>query len=328
MNEGSLRDLIPQFPWDEYVEAKKFTLLHEIVCGISGLDLDIAVQAHSADINRLDSKGRSPLTYAIALQNLTAVRTLLRQGANTNGSDRKDLMMEWINTAYLCNAALSELLPVDKLLIERGIDMDTQICGPTMLMELCAYGFEETSVARIELLVSYGANLELRDFDGFTALHLAMAYKKYKNMKVLLDSGAQLDAKTKNGDTIFHLAVILSMSDDFVKELPEMDVARLDLDQRNKEGYTAYDLLRKRNGLRWEIYRERWFETSGKYGIKFRFGQARHQEDDYLIILALEALLHQIQDSQGVPKDQQYPPLGPYLSDDKDEEPVPGAWPL
>ena len=372
-----LQDLIPNFPWHEYKEDNRFTLLHEIVCGISGLDLDSALRTRLADIDRLDCKGKSPLEYAVLFGNITAVQTLLRRGANpmvsngapvceafTLGSAKTVEMTELLlhsgatvngtvgyETAKYwmletCSFGDPWVLALDKLLIEHGMDVNLQInCGEIMLMKLCTSWIRIRSIDRLEQLISYGANLELRNKWGATALHVAVANQNIKALKAIIQAGARLDAISDQGEVIAHSAVIFSRSANFVRALFEVDLARLNLDQRNENGHTAYDLLRKRNGLRWEKYNDelrkkyydellddpyeklmdQFFDSMG-YDCFPRGCRAR--KDEYEIILALEAPLHQIQDSQAIPKDQQYPPLGPYLSDDKDDDPVPGAWPV
>lgn len=355
-----LPELIPNFPWDEYKEVQQFTLLHEIVCRISPRDLDSAVQTHSADINKLDHDGHSPLDLAIRHSNIAAIRTLLRRGADPNASNgtpicealsssnkktleivelllrsgatvhgSAEIVTAWIESPpkvyewQFENA--SELLILDRVLIEHGIDINHQAQGQTLLMCLCTRVWTETSIDRIEQLIGLGADLELRDFTGRTALHLAFESDNFGAIKLLFHAGARLDVKTNDGDTVAHLAVICSKSCNRVKALSEIDLGRLDLDTKNEDGHTAYDLLRKRNGLKWEKYCEK-LDLSGPYDICFY--RDHFPEKEYRTILALEALLHHIQDLQGVPKDQQYPPLGEYLSDDKDEDPVPGAWPV
>ena len=256
-----LQDLIPTFPWHEYKEDKSFTLLHEIICGFSGLDMDSAIQTHFADINSLDSQGRSPLEYAAHFQNFSAVQTLLRLGADPNicngGPVREFLFSQdvkhveilelllqsgatinnsaeyGIAEAWTIDALYSSSpwnLAVDKLLMEHGLDINCQEYEETMLMTLCMFPNKNTSIDRIDQLISYGANLEQRNRRGATALHLAVANQHFMAVKVLIHSGARLDIKSNCGDTIAHLAVVLSRSSDFIRALSEVDLAGLDLD--------------------------------------------------------------------------------------------------
>ena len=331
------------------------TLLHEIVCNISGRDLDSAINYYSADINRLDCAGISPLEYAIMFGDLKATQTLLEKGADPNlsngqcinralqgedskvlrilellfrfgatirGSARHNAMNSWITRSYRSQDSTS--LVVDKILIEHGCDVNHQCFGRALIMELCVHGTgQKVSADRIEQLIRYGANIELRDSQGYTALHFAIARQCISILKVLLRAGARLDIKTDDGITVIHLVVICGRSREFVKTMSEVDLTRLDLNLRNGDGDTAYGLLKKRNGLKWDNY----FRPQ-RYIVHYLPKRCDSPEDEYKVILALETLLHQIQTSQGIPQDQQYPPLGDYLSDDKDEEPVPGAWPV
>ena len=363
-----LQDLIPNFPWDDYKESEGLTPLHEIVCRISGRDLDNAVQIHSTDINKLDREGRSPLQLAVRNGNISAVRTLLkrgadpdipdgmplreafdcgndemlvlvelllRSGATVHDSGRDYIAKEWVE----CNEfsfwnANPGVFAVDKLLAEHNVNLNhqnDQRQGRTLLIALCIGSFCDGTNSpkdRIEQLICLGVDLELRDYRGWNALHYAMWRNAFEIMRVLVHAGARLDVKTNRGDTIAHFAVIYSSRwrrDDFVEALSEMDLSKLDLDTKNEDGHTAYDLLRKRNGLRWENYCDQ-LPYLGYYNSLHII--QRFPEEEYRIILALEAFLHRIQDAHGVPKDQQYPPLGEYLSDDNDEDPVPGAWPV
>ena len=357
-----LPKLIPSFPFDDYSESTGLTLLHEIVCHFNGRDLDSALQSHSADVNKLSNEGQSPLEMAVELENIAAIRTLLKRGADPNINNGAplsialkkprlgivDLLLRsdatvhgptgdqaaqtWIDCeGYILNDA--EILAIDRLLIEHGIDVNRQVWGRTKLMALCQqrWMWEENDVDSIEQLIGLGADLELRDTQGYTALHWAVCANDPMAIETLLHSGARIDVKTNECNTIAHLAVIYSRRIEISKTMSEMDLGRLDLNIKNDTGHTVYDLLKKRNGLRWEVDYSHWREPK-LYGSLTHCGyidpRFRAWEDEYEIILALEALLHHIQDLQGIPKDQQYPPLGEYLTDDKDEDPVPGAWPV
>ena len=352
-----LPKLLPSFPLDEYIENEGFTLLHEIACRLNDCDLDSALQTQQADVNKLSISGESPLELAVKRRNIDAVRILLKGGADPNINDGNpmvlalrstssvivDLLLRsgaivhgptgdklaetWIGDEWIDDDA--ENLTIDRLLIENGLDVNRQVSvsGVTQVMALCQRPFwcDENQDDRTKQLIGLGADLELRDAEGYTALHWAVCTNSPMTIETLLQSGARIDVKTNEGNTIAHLAVICCKDDESAEAMFKVDLGRLDLNLKNEDGHTAYDLLRKRNGLGWETYRNANGPGDERWTCPYN---SRAWSDEYEIILALEALLHHIQDLQGIPKDQQYPPLGEYLSDDKDEDPVPGAWPV
>ena len=267
----------------------------------------------------------APLHLALQRPSLVIVDLLLRSDATVQGPTGDQAAQTWIfNAEYNRNDA--ERLAIDRLLIEYGIDVNRQVLGQTKLMALCRESCGPNDVDRIQQLIGLGADLELRDTDGYTALHRAVSADYPVTIETLLRSGARIDVKTNEGNTIAHLAVISSRWIETAEVMSGMDLGRLDLEHKNQDGHTVFDLLRKRNGLGWEAYFSEWRRSNDSYW--WYSDLSRAEEDEYEVILSLEALLHHSQDLQGIPKDQQYPPLGEYLSDDKDEDPVPGAWPV
>ena len=59
-------------------------------------------------------------------------------------------------------------------------------------------------------LIRYGADVDIRDNDGFTPLHLAAARGDVSSVKMLLDAGADHDAKTEEGDSPVYVATYWS----------------------------------------------------------------------------------------------------------------------
>ena len=55
-------------------------------------------------------------------------------------------------------------------------------------------------------LVRFGANINERDHEGFTPLHLAAARGDITIVRMLLEMGADYDAKTEEGDSIVYVA--------------------------------------------------------------------------------------------------------------------------
>lgn len=59
-------------------------------------------------------------------------------------------------------------------------------------------------------LIRYGADVNIKDNEGFTPLHLAAARGDISSVKMLLDAGADHDAKTDEGDSVVYAAAYWS----------------------------------------------------------------------------------------------------------------------
>ena len=64
----------------------------------------------------------------------------------------------------------------------------------------------------IDELINRGADLNLKDKDGNTALHLAVNTCDSIVIESLLEAGANINLKNKDGDTALHLAVVICAS--------------------------------------------------------------------------------------------------------------------
>ena len=353
---GSKSQLLQKIDFDELSEDHRFTTLHKIVCGIDLHDLNLEASSHPGDLNQPDRYGRTPLWHAVAHGNTQFVRCLLEQGADPNlggsaiiseaikwdgleivelliafGLDFRDLNIDDLPWGWqVCNDSyFSELLrdrwTIESLIIRHWVNVNQQnTSGMTLLMFVCSR--QRCSADNIHQLVRRGADLELRNANGDTVLLFCI--KKVLRpdpdaFLALVYAGARLDVQDYTGATILHHFVLrVSYGTTgllhLLKAMQDVDVGQCDLDARDEDGYTAFDLLKKRNGITWESY------YSAKRGKRWE----AYNEYEIPTIRSLESLFHQIQDSQGIPKERQYPPLADYLCEQTDDEPIPGAWPL
>ena len=335
------------FDFDDYIEEQKFTRTHQIVCGLSNVPLDVALKI-TTDIDTLDCEGRSALWYAVTNRRHDYVRILLERGADPNIGDPPF----WRAVEYTCNFAItkalldhgailgpfneisrlnwwasihgSDTLAIDELLVNNGLDPDHRgDWGRTILMHLVGGLFYDIGSRRLKQLIELGSDMEIADDVGMTAIMYA-AYGNSEAFGVLSRAGARVDVKSADGSTILHLAI--GHWRDMIPKLCELfhdvDLTKLDLDAKDEDGYRAFDLLRMRNGPDWEDYcahkGTRWYRPSNENNL----------ENELRAISALENLLHYVQEVQGVPEADRYPPLGEYCSRIIEEEPVPGAWPM
>ena len=333
--------------FDDFIEAQNFTKIHQIVCGLSNASLDIALQV-SNDIDSLDSEGRSALCYAVTHRQHDYVRQLLEAGADPNIGDSPFLRAvsnesDYANTKILLdhganfgsfkdswtldqwdNIYGSDALAMDEMLVKHGLDPNHRGDGSrTILMVLARKYYDDSR--RLKQLIELGSDIEIADEVGLTAIMYAVSFSSPSAFGILAHAGARVDLKSANGRTILHLAICSKktwMIPWLCYSIRDADLTKLDLDAKDGNGHTAFDLLRMRNGPDWEHYCKHigtdWYSPSSEYRLK----------SELKAISALENLLHYVQEVQGVPEADRYPPLGEYCSRVVEEELVPGAWPM
>ena len=337
---------------DDYIEGQNFTRIHQIMCGLSNVSLDVELKV-SNDIDTLDSHGRSALWYAVTHRRHDYVCRLLEAGADPNIGNPPVLRALGYPSDYAITKALldygavfgpfnevstsewwadingSDILAIDELLVKYGLDPNHRGSGGrTVLVYLSRQDVYKGNPRRLNQLIGLGSNIEIADEVGMTAIMHAVFCSSCDAFGVLARAGARLDLKSAKGSTILHLAVAHEYywSAAFVPRICESfrdaDLTKLDLDAKDNDGHRAFDLLRMRNGPNWEDYCKhiglRWIPPLNEDEL----------EDELEAISALEDLLHHVQEVQGVPEADRYPPLGEYCSRIVEEEPVPGAWPM
>lgn len=65
---------------------------------------------------------------------------------------------------------------------------------------------EDGSLDEVKKLLDSGANVNAKNEDGETALHLAARWNIYELVKCLADHGADVNAKDCYGDSVLHIA--------------------------------------------------------------------------------------------------------------------------
>ena len=102
--------------------------------------------------------------------------------------------------------------------------------GVAMIHVACEVG----DVELLNMLISFGADIEARDKEGCTPLHLAAYWGKVDNLQFLLAKGASVTAKDKDGWTALHHAARCGK----VKPLELLQAQRAALDPGDKDGDT------------------------------------------------------------------------------------------
>lgn len=65
---------------------------------------------------------------------------------------------------------------------------------------------EHNNLEAVLLLLNNNADINIQDYDNWTALHLACRFGNYQMIKILLDYNANINIKTVYGNTCFNIA--------------------------------------------------------------------------------------------------------------------------
>jgi ankyrin repeat protein len=135
-----------------------------------------------ADVNTTDRRGRTPLQWASLYGHVQVFKELVEHGADIEAKDNHG----WTPLHWACGKGH---LPV---VIELLYPNDSNGTTTTILGKRKSRG---------------GANIEAKDNDGDTPLHLASMYGNLAVAKALLSGGANILAANNEGELPFHSAV-------------------------------------------------------------------------------------------------------------------------
>ena len=371
--------------WDEYIEDGGLPELHLIVCGIRDRDLETYIRAHPEELEKTDVMGYSPLWYASIFRDFADIRTLLKCGAILNGntfnlscflgrfgSKAFDFMNEHLSPAvwkslfkHGCahhwfldvppqRLDVDEILAVDKLCFDHGFDINDKNYAKrdTLLMAILHLTYWYLPL-RVKQLLDYGADLELTNIYGETALHCYLgSHENYtsdtKIFKMLIEYGARLDYRTKDGTTILHALILHVVYLEPVEIILHSETSGLLLDAKDIDGHTAFDLLILRARLLRLDFGDCSVSLEASHHVDYMVEHKEYTVVRFLgksmqiandpdrerkILTTFEALLHHIQEVQGIPPEEQYPSIESVLDqEDIDAEAsrldgLPGSWP-
>jgi len=151
-----------------------------------------------APVDAQDYDSRTALHLACAEGNLPIVSYLLRgAGANINALDR------WGSTP-LADAILHGHAMVTDLLVANQAQLKwDEIKTSSELCELA----RRSDTHKIALLLKAGCNVDSKDYDARTALHLAASEGAARVVELLVQNGAEVNAKDRWGGTPLRDAV-------------------------------------------------------------------------------------------------------------------------
>ncbi len=135
-----------------------------------------------------------------------------------------------------------------KYLLKLGSKVDLKdMYGRTCLMLACLSDQEEYGFKLAKLLLHYGADMNLQDYMGRSAICLACSQKREKLVELFLNENTNLvdfRQRDNDGDILLNHAAMYGTTKMVKLIVEKMNIAYIQIDQRNNLGYTALLLVR------------------------------------------------------------------------------------
>lgn len=370
--ESCLRFLC-RVDWDDVFKELDFSALHRVIFGLDPRSLEIVLKAYPQEIDKPDRFGYNALYYACRFGREDHTRILLSHGAYAvGGGGRFTPLIAAIETESLpcvkmlleshgkldrlldtdlelvdyllpylgCCGDVERMIQIDQLLIEHGLDLDIQDpWGSTILMRCCSpYGTYASHSALhakyLRLFLGTGADTEIKDIEGRTALCRAITSSNARAFDELVLAEARIDPRMYDGSTVLHLAVQYASDISIVQALIEADTKGIELEAQHSNGYSAFDLMKQRVRRPWA------FDRTNLYFWPFEYRDCTNAdtpEEEVEILAAFEVLFRKLQDERNVPVQARYPSFQSLIDSPDVEESerdseqdematMPGAW--
>ena len=251
-----------------------FSLLHRIVLQLETRDLLTYLRTCSqTDVDRSDAQGYTSLHWAARRGDSRMVELLLRSGADPNIPGYRG------QYALHYAACCGDVCGVHHIL-NYGADVNAMTSLQYTLL-CCTFTFSMPNSACAKRLIDRGAIVDTHDYQGATPLLWASQYNSVPGMRCLLDNGANPNLPTHSGEMPLTVAVQVNAhegislllahganpahltlsgrsllheaaewaDEETLQVLTSAQIQGLDIMGKSADGYTAWDLVRRREGV-------------------------------------------------------------------------------
>ena len=245
-----------------------FSTLHKIILGTVHKDLRMVLEATADSVNTTDSRGRTPLHWAVYCDDALAVETLLEFGADPNIVDNLGyVVVDFVRSSLICKLLLdakAQIRPnlgkkgrwaihhavirgtpveVIDLLIDAGLDANvTDKDGDTALINAINWGRIEMA----ERLIECGADVNVSNICSQEGpIHFVGNFNRPRLLSLLLERGANYTSVNIHGHDLGHCAARFA-GVEFIQIMSQSRLPGLDLDRQDRDGKTAKDYMKER----------------------------------------------------------------------------------
>ncbi|KAJ5614152.1 hypothetical protein N7528_007806 [Penicillium herquei] len=171
------------------------------------------ILSYGAELNHRDISGNTPLIHAVRGLCPRALRALLKAGADVNivDSDGRNALFHCAHPQAVLLEEQSPYYEMAVALLEHGADTEVEDHRHrTALLVACSSTNGKNTKpprAMVELLIKAGTDIEHKDWDGKTALALAVEKGHDEIVQLLITRRADLESRDKSLSTsLFHAA--------------------------------------------------------------------------------------------------------------------------